>query len=455
MPDVTQMKAEVFLSYASKDNDSCDPTVKERAWVTEFHENLESKLHAICKREYFTKIFRDDRDRNGEIVLNDWLINALNDAKILISILTGNYEQSEWCQAEREFFLTKMLEGSSYNLLIEKVPYEERELFIYKFYNTNGRHYETFCVHNKTHEFSQKMMELAMDIRDTLKRKVEGKSRIYLSSSTADINIKYRKKIKSELERLGYIVVPEALSINTVEDFKQKISDALNDIHHAFLILGDKKTLSPKGTQKSSEELQFEMVFEHKDINKTIWYPDFYEDIDPQQMLFIERFTKDSSPNYVNQKFDLLKYSLVKFISELENKTKEPIQKVSDNALVVPIKEAFISISDENLQLSDEQQQIKSKLMSVGFKISYPLFKGTAEEIRMHRDKCIANANYMILWLTEDLSESIVTSLIGDLKRATNADDTKKVIYGQKNDSYGYTSFTDFTELIEYINVYA
>jgi hypothetical protein len=345
-----------------------------------------------------------------------------------------------------------MLGASNYSSLIEKVPEEEKkELIIYEFYNKEERRWETLCIHRKAEEFTQRLMNLANDIKDALKRRDQGRAKVFLSLSTPDINFKYRRSIKSQLERLGFKVVPESISINTVEDFNQKIGDALNGVQHAFFIFGNKRSLSPEGSEQSMEELQFKMGFENKEIPKTIWYPDFYENIDAQQKLFIERFNCDASPDYVNQKYDLLQCSLAKFVSELESKVKETALEMNKKVQWEVEKKAFILASDKKFLTATERLLIEKKLTNLGYKVAYPLFEGTPEEIRSHRDKCVSEADYLVLWLSDDLSDNVVTSLVGDLKRAIKADDKNKIIYGKVSDRYEFNSFNDLKSLIAYI----
>jgi hypothetical protein len=94
MAYVPSIANDVFISYAHADN--------TEGWVDQFHDRLLHRLRQLDRGGPFA-VWRD-RKLGGADVFSDEIYKNLESAGVLISILSPNGLDSDWCQQERERF---------------------------------------------------------------------------------------------------------------------------------------------------------------------------------------------------------------------------------------------------------------------------------------------------------------------------------------------------------------
>ena len=92
--------AEVFISYAHVDNLPLSDGLK--GWISEFHNVLEVRLRQLLG-ESDVKIWRDPK-LDGNDVFGESILEALRQAKVLVSVVSPRYVKSDWCKREVNTF---------------------------------------------------------------------------------------------------------------------------------------------------------------------------------------------------------------------------------------------------------------------------------------------------------------------------------------------------------------
>src|SRR3954451_1970881 len=90
----------VFISYSHLDDQPLTP--EQQGWVSRFHESLQTILTMRLGRK--AEIWRDEKKIRGNDRFVDEIVAQLPRTKILISIVSKCYVNSEWCRKEFEEF---------------------------------------------------------------------------------------------------------------------------------------------------------------------------------------------------------------------------------------------------------------------------------------------------------------------------------------------------------------
>ena len=90
---------DLFISYAHIDNQPLPP--EEVGWISTFHQSLEAFISMRLGES--VNIWRDDKLRGNDI-FDEEIVEQFKETKILVSILSPRYVQSEWCSREVKEF---------------------------------------------------------------------------------------------------------------------------------------------------------------------------------------------------------------------------------------------------------------------------------------------------------------------------------------------------------------
>jgi len=121
-------KYDIFISYAHDDNTA--PKDKD-GWVDRFHAELEAWLARRFGRNQL-QIWRDQQEIRGNTVFDERIQQAINESALFLALLSPNYQHSEYCQKELDWFyqhartsqvgLTVAGESRLFNLLLRNIP---------------------------------------------------------------------------------------------------------------------------------------------------------------------------------------------------------------------------------------------------------------------------------------------------------------------------------------------
>ncbi len=207
---------DIFISFSHADN--------SRGWVAEFQQQLNDRLIQIGAR---VTIWRDTQLRHTDI-FSDEIFTQLQQSALLISVVSPQGIESQWCEDERQAFerFAALNGGFRFKntlraIKVVKTPLpnnEHRDLFGvtgFEFYRRDpqsGRFHE---FDQASLQFFQTIDQLAQDIKSVLDAFIQHlttppkkDNTIYVATTSPDLK-RSRDAIVRELEVWGYTVVPQ------------------------------------------------------------------------------------------------------------------------------------------------------------------------------------------------------------------------------------------------------
>ncbi len=83
---------DMFISYSHVDNESL--TEGQKGWISQFHRTLEIRLRQLLGEN--PNIWRDQK-LTGTDIFDEKIINTFDQTKLMVSIGSPRYINSEWC----------------------------------------------------------------------------------------------------------------------------------------------------------------------------------------------------------------------------------------------------------------------------------------------------------------------------------------------------------------------
>lgn len=340
---------DVFISYTHRDN---KPLIKEQqegeGWITRFHHYLEGRLGECLGRD--PVIWRDIK-LQGNDKFDEEIRAKLRKAKIIVTVISPSYLNSEWCMKELREFL-KAAESSSkldienksriFKIIKTHVPLEEqpdeiRNLLGYEFFQLAEKgHPHEFIPEQGSpdyYKFRQKLNDLVWEMCELLEaidKKIEageelpmsppGKT-VYLAETTHDL-IEERKKIQHDLKQKGYTILPDRPLPFFLKDgnFRDSVRKDLVRCKLSIHLIGNMFGAVPEGEERSIIDLQTQLAMEqckNNQLKQLIWIPlDLDKSkIDDRQEKYINDLQKNAPQNEV----DFLKTTLEDFKTVIED----------------------------------------------------------------------------------------------------------------------------------------
>ena len=251
---------------------------------------------------------------------------SLNNAGVLVSILSAEFSKSAQCNAHLQKFdlatrdtaalVTRMFKVYKSPVNIREQPAELRDLFGYDMFNLDLDAGETKAFTNYFSEEAERqywmeMVDLCYDIHNTLQFLKQGKSLkdvrnlfgnkpVYLAQTGYDLTVQ-RNIIHRELQRLGYTVLPRRSLPGELRDFERVVKEDLAQSGVSIHLIGADTGQIPNGTDKSAQELQNLLAKERgslaKDNNEEfprfIWITSQLGQASERQKKFIEGLRRD------------------------------------------------------------------------------------------------------------------------------------------------------------------
>ncbi|HEX8279483.1 MAG TPA: toll/interleukin-1 receptor domain-containing protein, partial [Segetibacter sp.] len=94
-----KFEKDVFISYAHLDDKPLDEGTN--GWITQFHRLLQTRLSQTIGHDL--NIWRDER-LTGNEVFGPEIEAQLPKLKVMVSIVTPRYVESDWCKRELNYF---------------------------------------------------------------------------------------------------------------------------------------------------------------------------------------------------------------------------------------------------------------------------------------------------------------------------------------------------------------
>lgn len=418
---------DVFISYAHIDDKPLDEGAK--GWISDFHTLLETRLEQTIGHEIL--IWRDERLTGNDVFAKE-IESQLPTLKLMVSIITPRYLDSDWCKRELGAFYKAALANGGVQIgnksrifkivktpvddeTIRQLPSDIHEVFDtildYKFYiheSSTGKFRElsrSSWVDNRIRqEYMNKLDDVVQDIANLIKLLNKGeplaeKRKIYIAETSFDMQV-YRDNLIRELEEADFMIVPDKNLPYIADRFRSDVSDYLDQsILSVHMISSSNYAMQPEGSDKSIVILQNEIAADKSgsgDLKRLIWVPPVAPENINHENLFARQsqFIQELKSNLELQKgadilvgpleefkqaiFDTLK----RIADEEKKKNQESEEVIETEGAPVPedsIKLIYLICEQRDL---DDIIPIEDCLTDSGFEILLPLFDGDNAQLR-------------------------------------------------------------------------
>jgi TIR domain len=230
MPYVPGFDYDLFVSYASGDN--YQGAVED--FVSALEKDISDNLVNFSSPQEKVRIYFD-RERLATKTAVNWeehLKAAASSSALLVSLLSPNYLSSEYCGKERDWFAAQSHVQNVYPFSVvswidigkTSVPGEFKKA---------QRHPagESYLAMLSADERTASAREFALKLRDALAEMRASLSAVFLGPA-AGRGLDTRKRLRDELEKSGYRVVPDAnYEYEDAEEVRALLKGSLLAIH--------------------------------------------------------------------------------------------------------------------------------------------------------------------------------------------------------------------------------
>jgi hypothetical protein len=385
-----KFEKDVFISYAHLDDKPLDESAK--GWVTDFHNLLKTRLEQTVGADM--NIWRDERLSGNEFFAPE-IEAQLPKLKVMVSIITPRYVQSDWCKKELNYFYKAADENGGIAIgnksrifkivktpidkdAIEKLPDDLQRIFAdildYKFFRweSDGRFKELSLyswVDNKIRqEYMDKLDDVAQDIADLIKKLSrenvgeEEKKKIFIAETTYDLQ-SYRDNLIRELKEAGFDVLPNRNLPTVIDRFNEEVEECLKQcLLSVHLISPTNYAIQPEGADKSVVILQNELAARKSAVDnysRLIWIPpsspavSTNERLVSQQKAFVESLRRDPElqrgADILEGPLEELKLAVFDTVKRME--AEEKARKEAEEKA----KKAVVSIAADTAVATEQQ----------------------------------------------------------------------------------------------------
>lgn len=428
-----KFEKDVFISYAHMDDKPLDENAK--GWVTDFHKLLKTRLEQTIGHE--VNVWRDERLAGNEVFAPE-IEAQLPLLKVMVSIITPRYVESDWCRRELDCFyrladqnggvavgnksrIFKIVKTPVDREAIDQLPTELHKIFDeildYKFYRLEpetGRFRElgpySWADNRMRQEFMDKLDDVAQDIANLIKKLKNAdaadiaKRKIFIAETTYDLQ-SYRDNLVREFKEAGFAILPDKNLPIVINRFTEEVEACLdNSLVSVHLVSSTSYAAQPEGSDKSIVILQNELAAgktASRNLPRLIWIPPATENAGTNEKTRLQQkaFVDELKNNTELQKgADILEGPLEEFkqavfdtirrIDEEEKQRKEAEEKVKRQSVASPVDAVAASEGPKLVYLIcdprdlDDTRPLEDLVCDSGNEILLPLFDGDQAQLR-------------------------------------------------------------------------
>lgn len=401
---------DVLITFAEKDNETAQKS--EQGWVSQFKKFLElmllqvlgSKPNIVLKSEFDTAT-----------------APALNNAAILVAVLTKDFVQSGRCLDNVETFY-KATSSSKINrvfkvmkapLTVQEQPPRLRDLIGYDMYQLDTetgfeKEYSDFFSQEAEKQYWMKLVDLAYDIHDALMILNEGdiksevkniykRKSIYLAETGHDLSVQ-RNIIKRELQRHGYIVLPKNTLPTQINEVEREVKRDLNECSLSIHLIGSAYGEIPEGAERSIVDIQNKLAAEtalskkqsKQEFSRLIWISQNLKNASDKQKSFIDTIKRDTE---AQEGAEILQNPLEDF----KNIMREELLESQERKSVDESGGKFIYLVHDKIDDS-AVKPFREVIEKSGFKVLIPAFEGELLEVRKQHIENLRNFDGAIIF---------------------------------------------------------
>jgi hypothetical protein len=401
---------DVLITFAEKDNEAAQRS--EQGWVSQFKKFLElmliqvlgSKPNIVLKSEFDTATSP-----------------ALNNAAILVTILTKEFIQSGRCLDNLEIFykasadskINRVFKVVKAPLTLQEQPPRLRDLIGYEMYQLDTetgilKEYSDLFSQEAEKQYWMKMVDLAYDIHEALiilkagelKSEVKNiykRKTIYLAETGHDISVQ-RNIIKRELQRYGYIVLPKNTLPTHLSEVERIVKRDLEDCSLSIHLVGSAYGEIPEGTDRSIVDIQNKLAAEvslrkrqnNQDFTRLIWIAQNLKNTSERQRAFIENLKRDTE---AQEGAEIMQNPLEDF----KNVVREELLESQERRTIDDSGGKLIYLVHDKID-DAEVRPYKETLEKSGFKVLSPAFEGELLEVRKQHINNLRNFDGAIIF---------------------------------------------------------
>jgi hypothetical protein len=401
---------DVLIVFADRDNET---NKTELGWVSQFKKFLELMLTQVLGEKPNVML-------KGE---HDSLTSPrLDNAGVLVTVLSKDFIQSGQCLDHVEAFC-KATESSSKNrnrifkvfksqLSLQEQPPRLRELLGYEMYQVDPdsgeiKDYSDYFSTEAERQYWMKIVDLAYDIYDALLylkddsvkadvKNIFKRKTIYLAETGHDLSVQ-RNIIKRELQRHGYMVLPNQTLPGNISEVERLVRKDLEESNLSIHLIGSAYGEIPQGSDRSIVDLQNKMAAEkssrakekNEEYSRLIWISPTLTNASERQKSFIENIKRDIE---AQEGAEILQTPLEDF----KNIMREELVGVGEKKAVVDTSRSVYLMHDR-IDHHDVVPFI-DLIQKSGFKVLVPDFEGELLELRKKHIDNLRNFDAAIIY---------------------------------------------------------
>ena len=417
---------DVFISYAHIDNETLEED--QKGWITQFHRILQVRLAQLMGAE--PRIWRDQK-LSGSDLFDQTIEEQFLDSKILVSVLSPRYINSEWCKKELGDFCANAEQSEGLNVhdksrvfKVVKTPVETSEMPLqirelydkllgFEFYETepdSGRvieYNEVFGPEAKQRYF-EKVYDLAHSVYEVLKSMklgsgtqpvatTVGESKtVFLAEVSSDLYSE-RDTLKRDLIERGHKVLPEVNLPPLGPQVEEATLKALQGCDLSIHLVGQRYGMIPEESDNSMAELQNRVAasFDKEGFQRLIWLPKGCDPQDEKQKAFVGRLVESPDAHrgaeVIVDTLENLKELVVEKLTPKPESPKEDASKrgeasVAESSGVTTNRIYLICDKGDEALI----EPLEDFLYDNDFEVSLPEFEGDEAEVsNIHRQNLV------------------------------------------------------------------
>jgi hypothetical protein len=405
---------DVLIVFADKDNEA---KKNELGWVSQFKKFLELMLNQVLgeKSKILLKAEYD-------------AITApkLENVGVLVTVLSKEFTQSGQCLDVVEAFCKNNQKIDRLHNRVFKIfktplttpeqPPRLRELLGYDMFQLDTdsgeiREYTDYFSTDAERQYWMKMVDLAYDIFDTLVylKNADSKSEvknlykrktIYLAETGHDLSVQ-RNIIKRELQRHGYIVLPNQTLPGHINELEKVIKRDLDESNLSIHLIGSAYGEIPEGTDRSVVDIQNRISADkamkakenREDFMRLIWISPGMTNASEKQKGFIENIKRDVE---AQEGSEILQTPLEDFKNIMR---EELVDAHAGDRKVVLEDSTGRSVYLMHDRVDDKDiLPLKEAIEKSGFKVLLPEFEGELLELRQKHIDNLRNFDAAIIY---------------------------------------------------------
>ncbi|MCU0356888.1 MAG: hypothetical protein MUE95_04860 [Cyclobacteriaceae bacterium] len=384
---------DVLIIFSDKDNEEHQGNA---GWVSQFRRFLELMLTQILggKPNILLKSEFDSLTSPN-----------MDNAASLVCIISEDFARSGRCLDNLEAFYQAAEKSGKNRGRVFKVfktplatmeqPPRLRDLIGYEMYQLDTetgevRDYENYFSLEAEKQYWMKMVDLAYDIFETLMnlkgkgsrqevRNIFKRKIIYLAETGHDLSVQ-RNIIKRELQRHGYIVLPNQTLPANYADFEKVVRRDMEEANLSIHLIGSAYGEIPDGTDRSIVDIQHQLAAEKSNrvdksiFTRLIWISPTLSNASEKQNAFIDNLKRDSE---AQESAEVLQTPLEDF----KNIIREELLESPDKKMLDETGGRSIYLVHDRID-ADTVKPIITELENHGYRVLTPAFEGELMEVR-------------------------------------------------------------------------